>query len=57
MDELKNRLVALCENQLDYYDIVNESDESVEYGLIIEFLFERLAEMMTGRAEDGKGSG
>ena len=53
MDELKNRLVALCENQLDYYDIVNESDESVEYGLIIDFLFERLAEMMTGRADHG----
>lgn len=48
MDELKNQLEQMCEQELDYYDIVNESDETIAYGLIIEFLFERVAEMMSG---------
>lgn len=54
MEELKKQLVEACERKLDYYDIVNESGEMVEYGLIIDFLFEQIAALMTGRAEDGK---
>lgn len=51
MDELKKQLAEMCERELDYYDIVNESNETVEYGLIIDFLFERLAERMQGRSD------
>lgn len=53
MDELKKQLAALCEQKLDYYDIVNERDETIGYEMIIEFLFEQLAEMMTGRSDHG----
>lgn len=51
MDELKKQLAEMCERELDYYDIVNESGEMVEYGLIIDFLFERVARMMQGRPD------
>ncbi len=51
MDELKKQLAEMCNQQLSYYDVVNECAEAVEYGLIIDFLFERLADIMTG----GKG--
>lgn len=46
MEELKKQLVEACEAKLDYYDVVNEPNESVEYGLIIDFLFDQLADMM-----------
>ena len=52
MEELKKQLAKACEAKLDYYDIVNESDEAVEYGLIIDFLFEQIAGLLTGGAED-----
>ena len=48
MEELKELLVQECERKLDYYDVVNEPNESVEYGMIIDFLFDRLADMMKG---------
>lgn len=54
MDQLKTQLVEACEEKLDYYDVVNESGESVEYGMIIDFLFEQIAGLMTGGAEDGE---
>lgn len=54
MEELKKRLIEACERKMDYYDIVNEPNETVEYGLIIDFLVDCIAEMMMGRAEDGK---
>lgn len=53
MDEMKKQLAEMCERELNYYDIVNESAEAVEYGLIIDFLFERVAEMMQGRTDHG----
>lgn len=37
----KNELIELCEKELDYYDIVNECNETVEYGLIVEFLIDK----------------
>lgn len=46
MDELKKKLAEMCEQKLDYYDIVDECSEAVCYGLIIDFLFESLADMM-----------
>lgn len=54
MEELKKQLAEMCERKLDYYDVVNECGEQVEYGLIIDFLFEQIAGLMTGREEDGK---
>ena len=53
MDQLKKQLIEACEAKLDYYDIVNESDEMVEYGMIIDFLFEQIAGILTGGAADG----
>ena len=53
MDELKKQLAEMCERELNYYDIVNECGETVEYGLIIDFLFERVAGMMCGRTDHG----
>lgn len=53
MDELKKQLTEACERKLDYYDVVNESAEQIEYGLIVDFLFEQIAGLMTGRKEDG----
>ena len=53
MEELKKRLVESCEAKLDYSDVVNESAEMVEYGLIIDFLFEQIAGLMTGREVNG----
>lgn len=59
MEELKKQLVEACERKLDYYDVVNESAEQVEYRKIIDFLIEQFAiamcvpkEVLTGRAED-----
>lgn len=46
MEELKKQLAEACEEKLNYYDVVNEPNELVEYGVIIDFLFERIAEMM-----------
>lgn len=51
MDKLKNQLAEMCKQQLSYYDVVNECAEAVEYGKIIDFLFERLADIMTGGKE------
>lgn len=51
MDEIKNKLAKACEEKLNYYDIVNECGEMVEYGLIIDFLFEQIAALMTGRTD------
>lgn len=53
MDELKKQLAEMCESKLSYYDIVDECSENVEYGQIIDFLFECLAGLMTGRVNDG----
>ena len=53
MDELKKQLVEACERKLNYYDVVNETAEMVEYGLIVDFLFEQIAGLMTGGAEGG----
>ena len=51
MDKLKKQLAELCEQQLSYYDVVDECSEAVEYGMIIDFLFDRLADIMTGGKE------
>ena len=56
MEELKKQLAEACERQLDYYDVVNESGEQVEYGLIIDFLFEQIAGIIRGRAENGENT-
>ena len=53
MEELKKRLIEACERKLNYYDIVNEPCETVEYGLIIDFLVDSIEEMIMWRAEDG----
>ena len=47
MDELKKQLAEMCERNLEYYDIVDECSEHVYYCLIIDFLFECMADMLT----------
>lgn len=54
MEELKKKLAEMCEQKLDYYDIVDECSEAVEYGLIIDFLCEQIAALMKGGTEDGE---
>jgi hypothetical protein len=54
MNKLKKHLIEACERKFDYYDIVDEGLEMVDYGLIIDFLFEQICELMIVRAEDGK---
>lgn len=53
MEELKKQLVDRCRKKFNYYDIVNEHFEMVDYGSIIDFLFLSLADMMSGRDNDG----
>lgn len=53
MDDLKKQLAEMCEQKLDYYDIVDECSEAIYYGLIIDFLFESLADMMKGGKDHG----
>lgn len=37
----KNEIIKLCENELDYYNIVDECSEMVDFGAIIDFLIEK----------------
>lgn len=39
-EEIINSLVEKCEYELNYYDIVNESAEMVEFRLIVEFILD-----------------
>ena len=52
MDELKKQLAEMCKQKLDYYDIVDEGSEIVQYGLIIDFLADCLADMMKSEVID-----
>lgn len=54
MNKLREQLVEACERKLDYYDIVNESSELVEYGLIIDFLFEQIIDTLGSCMEEKK---
>ena len=47
-DEIIDVLTHKCENELDYYDIVNESDETVEYRLIVEFIVNTVLSVWKG---------
>ena len=53
MEALKKYLVEACEYKLDYYDLVDEGSETIDYGGIIDFVFDRIAEMLIGRADNG----
>ncbi len=41
-EEIKESLVEQCEEELDYYDIVNERKEEIDFNLIVEFILERI---------------
>ncbi len=47
-EEIVNSMVKKCENELNYYDIVNESAEMVEYKLIIEFILDQILGVWKG---------
>ena len=46
MDELKKQLSEMCRQKLDYYEVVDENHETINYGLVIDTLFDCLADMM-----------
>lgn len=50
MNELRELLIEYCERKLEYYDVVDEYRETIDYGKIIDALVQRLF----GGAEDGK---
>lgn len=39
-EEITELIVKKCENELNYYDIVNECDEMVEFRQIVEFILD-----------------
>ena len=41
-DEIIDSLTEKCESELNYYDIVNESAEEVEYRMIVEFVLDTI---------------
>ena len=41
-DEITRLLVEQCENELNYYDIVNERKEEVDFQLIVEFILQNV---------------
>ena len=47
-DEIIDLLTKRCENELDYYDVANESAEEVEYRLIIEFILDTMLDVWKG---------
>ena len=50
-DELIDSIAKSCEKELNYYDVVNESAEMVEYRLIVEFILEIIFDVWN----DGRG--
>ena len=38
--EIINSLTQRCENKLDYYDLVNERTEEIDFRLIVEFILD-----------------
>lgn len=36
----KSEIVSLCEKNLKYHDVVNEMQETIDYGSILSFLFD-----------------
>lgn len=51
-DEIIDLLTEKCESELDYYEIVNECAETVEYRLIVEFVLDSIL----GVWKDGKNA-
>ena len=49
-EEIINSVVEKCEAELDYYDIVNERTEEIDFGLIVEFIMDYIFSVW----EDGK---
>ena len=41
-ESITNAIVRKCEDELNYYDVVNESAEMVEYDLIVEFILDAI---------------
>ncbi len=47
-DKIIDSLTEKCENELDYYDVVNESAEEVEYRLIVELILDTMLDVWKG---------
>ena len=50
MSELKQKVINALEN-LEYYDVVNENCESLEAELIVDAIFEVIADYLKGGEE------
>ena len=46
MAELKERLTEALRRKLDYYDVVEEDIEAIDYGTIIDALFEEMCKII-----------
>lgn len=51
---VKEQMIDMCERKLDYYDIVDERSETVDYGKIIDFLVENYPVSMVLESEVSK---
>lgn len=55
MTELKKQLIEACNRKLDYYDIVDEELETIDYEKIIDVLFNQICKIILKvGAEDAK---
>lgn len=37
----KNEVIKLCKKKFGYYDLVDETEETIDYGKIIDFLIDK----------------
>ena len=47
-DEIIDSLTDKCENELDYYDVVNERREEIDYRQIVELIVETIFDVWKG---------
>lgn len=50
----KSEIVSLCEKHLKYYDIVDEMEETIDYGAILSFLFD--IDVIKSGTQGGEGN-
>ena len=47
-DEIIRLLVEQCESELNYYDVVNECAEEIDFQLIVEFILQNVFDVWRG---------
>ena len=49
MNEIKEQLIKACQQKLDYYDVVDEGIEAIDYGMIIDVLCQQIFKMIRNK--------